>query len=227
VRPNATDVVRRALTGTGIGLVASCAVESYDARAPEPFRSHALLPGARGLVVCGSAGAELWRRFRAHMGACRELWDDAHPYDAFVAESLDRADRELRAAGIGFRRFDAAFHAAPRVDFVTLAQLVGLGSPGPFALLIHPEHGPWWALRGAWLVDSEVEPALEPTPPCAGCRAPCVDGAPAPGGVARATAEVRGRCVVGRASRYDEDQIAYHYDRAVTVARLRRGGGRT
>jgi hypothetical protein len=37
----------------------------------------------------------------------------------------------------------------------------------------------------------------------------------------RAMPHVRARCVVGQASRYDEDQIAYHYDRANAIARLR------
>ena len=32
---------------------------------------------------------------------------------------------------------------------------------------------------------------------------------------------LRARCVIGQSSRYDDDQIAYHYDRERTVARLR------
>jgi epoxyqueuosine reductase QueG len=220
---NATHLVRTALAGTGIELVASCSAEAYDARAPEAFRSAALLPGARGLVVAASAGPALWRRFRAHVDADRARWDEPHPYDAFVATELARADEALAAAGIPFRRFEAAFHAPVRVDFLAMARLVGLGSPGPFGLLIHETHGPWWALRGAWLVGAEVEPPIVHRPPCEGCSAPCVGGWEHAGGIVRASPEVRGRCVVGQGSRYDEDQIAYHYDRARTVARLRGG----
>jgi hypothetical protein len=159
------------------------------------------------------------------MDADRRRWDEANPYDRFVAETLDRADDALRSRGVRFRRFEAAFHALPRVDFVTLARLVGLGEPGPFRLLIHSEHGAWWALRGAWLVDVEVEPPRPEPSPCAGCPAPCVggwqNGWQNDEGV-RATPEVRGRCVVGQSSRYDDDQIEYHTDRAATVERLRR-----
>jgi len=218
---NATDVVRRALAGSGVELVASCGIAAYDALAPNHVRSDALLPGARGVIVAGSAGPTLWRQFRARTGEQPGRWSDPNPYDAFVAEILARADAALQAAGVRSRRFDAAFHAPVRLSFIALAQLVGLGSPGPFALLIHPEHGAWWALRGAWLVDAEVEPPLNPSLPCAGCPAPCVGGWDKAGSV-RATAEVRSRCVVGQASRYDDDQIAYHYDRAATVARLKR-----
>ncbi len=218
---NATSVVRSALEGTGIELVASCGAADYDAAAPEPQRSAAWLPAARGVVVAGSAGPALWRGFVARMAQVPELWGLAHPYDEFVASLLTRADEALDRAGIRHQRFEAGVHAPVRIDFVALARLAGLGSPGPFGLLVHPLHGPWWALRGAWLVDASVDPPLEVRSPCDGCAAPCVGGWKNAGGIGRATPEVRARCVVGQASRYDEDQVGYHYDRAITVARLR------
>jgi len=218
----ATTIVRSALARSGIELVASCGIAAYDALAPDAYRSAALMPGARGMVVAGSAGSSLWRGFRARVDGAPVHWSEPHPYDAFVAELLARADRALLGAGVGFRRFDAAFAAPVRVDFVALGQLVGLGSPGPFGLLIHPEHGPWWALRSAWLVDADVDPPADPRRPCMGCPAPCVGGwKNATASVAHATAQVRSLCVIGQASRYDDDQIGYHYDRAVTVKRLR------
>lgn len=213
----ATELVRRALGGTGIELVASCSVEAYDARAPASLRTPAWLPGARGLVVAGSAGPSLWRDFEARMTARPELWAAPHPYDAYVAELLGRADAALEEAGVRFRRFEAAFQAPVRLDFVALAGLVGFGAPGPFALVIHPEHGPWWALRGAWLVDAQVDAPLDAPSPCRGCSAPCVGGWANAGGLVQATAEVRARCVVGQGSRYDEGQIGYHYARAATL----------
>jgi len=222
---NATALVRAALAGSGVELVASCPIEDYDRAAPEPVRSAALFPGARGVVVVGSAGPDLWRRFDARARRDPAIWDAPHPYDAFVAESLGAADRALAAAGVRARRIDAAFHATPRIDFVALARLVGLGLPGPFFLAIHAEHGPWWALRAAWLVDAPVDPPLSPVPPCRGCAAPCVGGWQHAGGLVRASPEVRAACVVGQGSRYDPDQIAYHYDREKTAARLRARGG--
>jgi hypothetical protein len=209
--------------------VASCHIGKYDAVAPEVFQSANLMPGARGLVVAGSAGPELWRQFRAHMDVNRARWDEPHPLDGFVAGILAAADTALAATGIRFRRFEAAFHATPRLDFVVMARLVGLGSPGPFGVLIHAEHGAWWALRGAWLLEADVEGPLEHHPPCIGCHAPCIGGSTTEGrGVpaaplARATPQARALCVIGQHSRYDEDQIAYHYHRAETVLRLKGG----
>ena len=211
---NATEVVRRALAGTGIDEVGSCAVGAYDARAPAGLRSADLLPGSRGVVVAASAGPTLWRRFRQSAAERPERWRRPHPYDDFVGDTLGAADDALRAAGVPFRRFDAAFCAPVRLSFAALGELARLGSPGPFGLLIHARHGPWWALRGAWIVDAEVDLPMAPAPPCAGCSAPCVGGWEHAGGLALATPEVRGRCVVGQASRYDDDQIAFHYGRA-------------
>jgi hypothetical protein len=217
-------VVREALSGSGIELLASCSAEAYDARAPQAFRSSHWLPGARGVIVVASAGPTLWRRFREHMDADRARWDEPHPYDAFIGAALARADDALAGEGISFRRFDAAYHAPVRIDFLALSALTGLGSASPFALHIHETHGPWWALRGAWLVDAEVDPPLAHRPPCVGCAAPCVGGQAAAGTLFSATAEVRGRCVVGQSSRYDADQIAYHYDRERFLETLRGRG---
>jgi epoxyqueuosine reductase QueG len=221
----ATAIVREALAGTGIEVVASSPIAAYDARAPEEFRGSLLVPGARGVIVAGSAGPALWRAFRAHVDANPSWWDRSNPYDAYVDSLLDRADVALSRAGVRFRRFEAAFHATVRVNFVALAEIVGLGSPAPFPLLIHETHGPWWALRGAWIVDADVEPPPPHRPPCSGCPAPCIGGRAHASNAPSARPEVRARCVVGQSSRYDDDQIAYHYDRANTVARLRKREG--
>jgi hypothetical protein len=220
-------MVRDALAGTGIEVVGASPIDAYDARAPHEYRSAALLPGARGIIVAGSAGPALWRKFLADMERHPQRWDEEHPYDTFVASLLDRADQALAHAGVRFRRFEAAFHAPLRVNFVALAELAGLGSPSPFGLLVHETHGPWWALRGAWLVAAEVEPPPAHRPPCVGCAAPCVGGWDNTREIASAMPDVRARCVVGQTFRYDEDQIAYHYDRANAIARLRapKGGG--
>ena len=102
--------------------------------------------------------------------------------------------------------------------------MTGLGAMGPFGMLIHREHGPWWAMRGAWLVDAPVDDPAPSRAACDGCAAPCVSSI-APElrrpELLLATPDVRARCVVGRASRYDDEQIGWHYDRENARARLR------
>jgi hypothetical protein len=221
---NATKIVRDALAGTGIDAVASCRTAAYDARAPADYHSSCFLPGARGLVVAASAGPRLWRAFLERIRDGKASFEEPHPYDRFVTELLGKADDALAARGVRFYRFEARFDAPVAVNFVALGELVGFGAPGPFGLLIHPTFGPWWALRGAWLVDAEVEAATQGPPACKGCPAPCIGGWESAGpGIVLATPEARTRCIVGRDWRYDDDQLAYHHSRQQAVARPSRG----
>jgi epoxyqueuosine reductase QueG len=217
-------LVADAVEGTGLNLVGSCGIEAYDRRAPRGLRSPDLMARARGVVVVASAGRELWTAFRAAMDTSEGEetgWHRAHPLDAYVAGALDRADLALAQAAIGSRRFEPTLEAPLAIDFRALGELAGLGTMGPFGLLIHETHGPWWALRGAWLVDVEVPPERVPRAPCAGCSAPCLGSSRRPEGILLATPSVRGRCPVGLESRYSDEQIAYHYDREPTLVRLR------
>jgi len=218
-------LVASAIHGTGLNLVGSCGIEAYDRRAPRGLRSPDLMARARGVIVVASAGRELWNAFRAAMDAGHDEgsgWHCAHPLDAYVARVLDRADLALAHAGVGSRRFEPTLDAPLAIDFRALGEIAGMGTMGPFGLLIHEVHGPWWALRGAWLVDIEVPAPNAPRAPCAGCSAPCLGSSRRPEGILLATPSVRGRCPVGlESSRYTEEQIAYHYDREATLARLR------
>jgi epoxyqueuosine reductase QueG len=210
-------VIGEALAGSGIGLVGSASIEAYDARAPRELQSSSLFRRARGVVVVASGGRALWTAFRAVHPAKPVRSEALHPLDAYVARALARANAALDSLGIAYRRFEPTLHAQPALDFRALGELTGLGSMGPFGMLIHEEHGPWWALRGAYLVESDVAAARSHRPPCAGCAAPCVGGrdfAHSSGenaAISHATAAVRARCIVGEASRYEDEQVAYHY----------------
>jgi epoxyqueuosine reductase QueG len=219
----ANRIVEGALAPCGIALVASCAIDAYDARAPEALRSSMLMPEARGVIVVASAGRAMWRAFRAYVGEDPARLAVDHPLDAFVARALSHADEALARGNVAFRRFEPTIYAEPALDFRALGELVGLGSLGPFGMLIHDTHGAWWALRGAYMVAADVDPPHLHSKPCFGCAAPCVGAVGVRAPVGAASVEMRARCVVGQASRYEDEQIAYHYDRDETLARLRRG----
>jgi hypothetical protein len=95
---------------------------------------------------------------------------------------------------------------------------------------VHPEHGPWIALRAVVIFDAEGPVRGEKAPVlCAPCDRPCMAA------LARALAAdarrdcasvaehqahwiaVRDACPIGRDSRYGADQLGYHYgkDRAL------------
>jgi epoxyqueuosine reductase QueG len=201
-------IVAASLAGSGIELVGAAPVDGWDGRAPSALRASSLLAGARSVVVVASAGPALFRRF-----AAAPTTGD-HPLDAFVARELDRVDASLRARGVAFRRFEPTFSFRPALDFRTLGEIVGLGHVGPFGLLVHRVHGPWIALRGAWLVDVETSAPPIARSPCEGCARPCVEGEALPVALDRSTARMRLRCIVGTTSRYDDAQIAFHYEKS-------------
>src|SRR5579883_2547578 len=96
-------LVASALDGSGLNLVGGATRDAFDARAPEGFRSGALFPRARGVVVVASGGRELWSRFRVAYASAAQTWARAeHPLDAFVAGALARADAAFAGAGIAF-----------------------------------------------------------------------------------------------------------------------------
>jgi hypothetical protein len=227
---DARAAIAEALDGTGINLIGACGIAAYDARAPIGLQSSELMSRARGVVGVGRAGRALWSGLRADVGDDPGAWADrANPLDSYVARLLDRADEALARARVGSRRFDPTIGAQPALDFRALGEIVGLGALGPFGLLIHREHGPWWALRGAWLVDVEVaDPELH-VGPCVGCHAPCIEplgpASERTDAIALATPEARARCILGQGSRYSDEQTSYHYDRESTRLRLRASYG--
>jgi epoxyqueuosine reductase QueG len=197
------DSLAARLAAAGMDLIGTTSVTAWDAHAPAQLRAESLLSGARSVIVVGSAGPRLWNAFRAAAPHSGE-----HPLDEFVTRALIDAESELSA--VRARRFEASFMFEPRVDFRTLGRLAGLGDVGPFGLLIHPVHGPWFGLRGAWLVDCEL-PQAPLSSPCVGCAAPCV-GSAGETTLDRSTAAMRLRCPFGTASRYSDEQLAYHHD---------------
>jgi hypothetical protein len=127
------------------------------------------------------------------------------------------------------------FPADP-ISFMRLGACAGLGRPGLVGVLLHPEFGPWIALRAAILVPfalSATGPAarFDPCPACTerSCMAACPAGAVGTGGwdVPRcassrarsddpcaARCHARFDCVLGREHRYPAEALAYHQERA-------------
>jgi len=230
----------RVLAPFGLNLIGTTTPAAYDALVPA---SHRLGAEARGaIVVIGNGGGAFWSVFRDYAGAGP---DTAHPLDVFTAAILT-AHAVPVAERLGLHpelRFPFEPAARP-LSFVHLAEAAGLGRRGLLGVLLHPEFGPWMALRGALLVD-EAPVAARPAAgfdPCGNCRErPCIPACPGeaiadPEGwnvprcidfrVARGEANpcadrchARVACVYGRTHVYPTDALAYHQGRAFAVMR--------
>jgi methylmalonic aciduria homocystinuria type C protein len=116
-----------------------------------------------------------------------------------------------------------------------LAHVAGLAHLAPSHLSVHLYYGPWIALRAAAIIDmpGPVGPQPVPSNPCADCEHHCMAAyrraLEAAGDVAATHAAldahwtewlaVRDACPTGRAYRYGDDQVRYHYTKDAEVLR--------
>jgi methylmalonic aciduria homocystinuria type C protein len=180
-------------------------------------------PRALGMIVGNSRA--LWPLFVASERARREHREPGpHPLDEHCEQALLRAAQES-----GVRTSIHLGHdLARRLPIQRLAHAVGMAHLSPSHLCIHPDHGPWIALRAALVfdIDGPDESALPAPDPCSTCPRPCLealrdaqaDGRPLDASW-RLWVAVRDACPEGRASRYDDDAIRYHYTKNPEVLR--------
>jgi hypothetical protein len=206
----------------GLNLIGATTVAAYDARVAPTRRLGPRACDARGVLVVGNGGGAFWRAFRSAVA----VPDGDDPLDRFTRACVDAALAGVPSA----RRCFPFDRDAP--DFQVLAQLAGLGRRSLVGVLVHPDYGPWIALRAAVLLPDEPtasRPAdgFDPCPTCVErpCIAACPVGAVGAGGwdvhtcVAHrlddpahcaAGCTARLDCVYGRDHRYPPDALAFH-----------------
>lgn len=178
---------------------------------------------ALGLLI-GNTRA-LWEPFVAACRADAGLGAAADPVERYCEIHVGAAVEALPVAAT----VRWAHGAAPHLPIQQLAARSGLAAMSPVGLCIHPRYGPWFALRALVIVDcagpsGHPPPVAPPCPDCARTCAPLFARARAAqsgrddlADTWRLWLAVRDACPVGRAYRYGEAQIRYHYakDRSV------------
>lgn len=222
-----TDALARSSVDDGFDLVQPLQVGWYNDAVEPAYR---LPDGGRrdALAVLVANTRALWPRFLAALRATPALLADADPLDRYTVRCLRAACAGLR----GVREIRFAHERAPRrVAMQRLAHVAGLAYLSPSWLSVHPVYGPWIGLRAVAVFDAAGPPGpastlADPCPQCGTDCGPLLERARttlgAPGRTAisanwRLWLAVRDACPVGRAHRYSDDQIEYHYtwDRAV------------
>lgn len=232
---NLLPALGAALRPHGFNLLGSAPVDAYDAGVPAAHALRRLAPEAESAIVIGNGGGALWAAFRRFLAAHPGHAADPDPLDAFTRRIIEEAAARI-LGGLPARFLYPFLFPQDPVSFTRLATVAGLGRPGLVGVLLHPEFGPWIALRAAILVPLRVVgPAsaadFDPCPTCVerACTAACPAGAVSEAGwdVPRCASH-RGRdddpcaarcharfdCVVGRGHRYPPDALAYHQERA-------------
>ena len=222
----------------GLDLTAPFAVDDWNAGAAAEHR----LPdfGRRALAVVIGNSRALWDAFVAALA--RDGDDEAEP------DPLDRyVEREVAAAAAasGVAAELRFAHRPPYLPVQRMAAAAGLAALAPSHLSVHPVHGPWIAVRAVVVLDLEAPPqefrgvsmVSDTVPAGCDCPARCLPAFQRAAAVGfdpgdetrwRAWVDVRDACPAGRAHRYAEEQIRYHYgrDRTALAAAVARWQGR-
>jgi hypothetical protein len=209
------------LEPSGLDLVHAFDVEAYNQAAPETEQLDDFGRSQTLGVLIGNT-RRLWAPFVQAYALDSSLSSSRNPLDDYVVARIEAALACMPArSSLVF-----AHVTKPRAfPFQRLADRVGLAGLSPVHLAIHPQHGPWFALRAVATFDVGGCPSpAELERPCKACAAPCVpalqralhaSGEPLDStAVARHAREwigVRDACPVGRASRYGAAQLAFHY----------------
>jgi len=181
-----------ALAEAGFDVCGLLTIDAYDERVPAPWRSGALLPGARSAILLGTGGG----RFETAWGeaAAESEAVPSDPADAYARGVCTAAARSIatetgeRAGAWLYCDERAPLGGEPAfADFVALAEASGLGARSRLGLLLHPVYGPWWSVRAliltTWPLAGEAGAERSLTPvassPCVGCPAPCITACPA------------------------------------------------
>jgi epoxyqueuosine reductase QueG len=236
--------ISAALAPHGLNLIGTASLAAYEILVPRQYHVAALLPQAKTLIVIGNGGGEFWTVFRSYYEARPGyLYEREHPLDDYTMEIIEQTLTPiLERSGVDYRYlYPFRFWREP-VSFMHLARAAGLAGPSILGVVIHPEYGPWLALRAAILIDQELSaaPVAAGFDPCPACvERACVSACPAqavspekgwdiPACVLHRLrnsndctnrCHARYDCVYGRAHRYPPDELHYHQQRSFAEMR--------
>jgi methylmalonic aciduria homocystinuria type C protein len=221
------DQVSARCATSGLDLVQPFAVGEYNAAVESAYRLPDFGRGDRLAILVGNTRA-LWPRFIEALRREPRRVESEHPLDDWIGERITEAL-------IGLPRYEVRYaHERPprRVAMQRLAELAGLAWLSPSHLSVHPTFGPWIALRAVVVFDLACPMEVAAPPACPSCSEACVppfervvafsDPIEAHEDVARrweSWVAVRDACPLGRAHRYDDDQIRYHYTKDREILR--------
>ncbi|MEY2932624.1 MAG: hypothetical protein RL033_3373 [Pseudomonadota bacterium] len=214
--------LRRACAAAGFDLVQPLQVGWYNGIVSGSLRLDELGSPEHLAVVIGNTRA-LWPRFLAALRAEPELLAAPHPLYRYTERSITQACAGLPQP---FRLRWSHAGGAGLVAMQRLAHVAGLAYLSESQLSVHALYGPWIGLRAAisFALPGPSGPPPSLPHPCGSCAGQCRPAFARALGAASAAvtaADVeqnwrlwlacRDACPTGRAQRYDEAQIRYHY----------------
>ncbi|MFM2263041.1 MAG: hypothetical protein RI959_1717 [Pseudomonadota bacterium] len=177
------------------------------------------------LILLGHAGRDFWGALK------RRGLHGSDPVDTFVGECV----QALMAGPLADHSWRQVFPGPQAVNLQKLGLLAGWHQRSPLGLGVDAEWGSWFAYRAVVLARTHLPatPKRALTSPCLTCvDQPCISACPAgalacdqpspwrlqtclthrlqPASGCQDRCSARNACPVGEASRYSDEQVAYH-----------------
>ena len=212
----------------GFDLVGALPIGAYNRMVDESARI-ADLGDAKNLALVVANTKTLWPVFVQYLRQNPECLKRPDPLDRYVESCLSAMFAELPV------RVELRWAHKPEpahVSMQTLAQLAGIGYKNDSHLVVHPVYGQWVALRAVAVlpVHGPEEPFEWPDSPCAACSTGCgpalaaamaSEGYPMRHATVRENwmswVAIRDACPLGKAHRYSDEQIRYHYTKDIQL----------
>jgi hypothetical protein len=235
------DQIRVTAAQSGLNLVAATPADRYDAAVTTPYKTGAIAPGTRSIIVIGNGGGAFWGSLKQHADKHPGWMARDNPLDDFTRVVIER-DIAPTLTGLTHAIIYPFISNAPTLNFMEAGKAAGLSGPSIIGVVVHPTYGPWIAFRAAILLN---EPIDQPGKaygfdPCPSCTArTCISACPAEAvsvasgwdipkclthrveveTVCAPRCHARAGCVLGPEHRYPEDELAYHQMRALRAMR--------
>ena len=226
--PDVLAQVEAQARSLGFDLVGAVPIGAYNRVVAEGARISDL-GDAKNLALVIANTRTLWPVFVKYLQQDPERLQCHDPLDRYVESCLS----EL-FAGLPIRaELRWAHKPAPaHVSMQTLAHLAGIGYKTDSYLVVHPVYGQWVALRAVAVlpVHGPADVFQWNNPPCAACSLACRPAlAAAMAGQEHSTQHatirenwmswvaIRDACPLGKAHRYSEEQIHYHYTKDIKL----------
>lgn len=218
--------LRQGCEAAGFDLVQPLQVGWYNAVVSGSLQLADFGSPAHLAVVIGNTRA-LWPKFLAALRAEPELLAAPHPLYRYTERAIAAACAHLPQP-LSLRWSHAG--GEELVAMQRLAHVAGLAYLSESQLSVHPVYGPWIGLRAALslALPGPSTPPPQLSHPCGSCAGQCwpvFEQALAAASVGAGSAALqrsvehhwllwlacRDACPAGRAHRYGDDQIRYHY----------------
>jgi cyanocobalamin reductase (cyanide-eliminating) / alkylcobalamin dealkylase len=216
------EALRASVTRAGFDLVQPLRVGWYNDIVAAPLRLEDFGSGEHLALLVGNTRA-LWPVFLDALSRDAELGSSSDPLDLYTERCLGAAVGAIAQPSSVRFGHDTGERL---VALQRLAHVAGLAHLTETHASVHPEYGPWLALRAVVSVAVEGPPGPPPSlpHPCGSCARGCQAAFERACATLVGTSpeenlrahwqrwlECRDACPVGREHRYSEAQIRYHY----------------